>query len=293
MLALRLAAFVAAMFVSFSLPAAEPAAPEPTAAGPTAAELVQQARKILEDGNKSREAALKANPLLWRAIEMDQRNGPALVLMAYVQETMGGQPQGAPHWYHKAKYAGGIDEPWLIPYHLWYAEKYDLEKVQYYRELFAKSGQGDPKAQFNAHHELMNAALMRRERETADAEYAELVRMQPDEAFIPGDYAQGVMLHFQDFDAGERYARKALAMRDYPHARGSLSLALYGKWAKAVREGRDPSEVRALLAAAKKNDPDARHVPTCALGWPPLKFVADALQGLYRRNYLDPTMKNC
>jgi hypothetical protein len=51
--------------------------------------------------------------------------------------------------------------------------------------------------------------------------------------------------------------------------------------------------VRALLAAAQKNDPGARNVPTCALERPPLKYVADGLQGLYRRNYLDPTMKNC
>ena len=279
----RLAAFVAALLVCLSLAAAEP----------TPAELVQQARTILESGNKSREAALKANPLLWRAIEVDQRNGPALVLLSFVQDTSGNQPQDPRRWYVMATKAGGIDEPWLIPYHLWYAEKYDPEKVQHYRELFAKSGAGDPKAQFNAHHELMKTALRRGERATADAEYAELVRMQPDEAFIPGDYAQGVMLEFQDFDAGERYARKALSIRDYPHARGSLSLALYGKWAKAVREGRDPSEVRALLAAAQKNDPGARQVPTCALGWPPMQFVADALQGLYHRNYRDPTLRNC
>src|SRR6188768_3435578 len=110
----RLVAFAAAMLLSLSLAAADP----------TPAELVQQARTILESGNKSREAALKANPLLWRAIEADPRNGPALVLLSFVQDTIGNQPQDPRRWYYMGTKAGGVDEPWLIPYHLWYAEKY-------------------------------------------------------------------------------------------------------------------------------------------------------------------------
>lgn len=279
-----LAAFAVAMLLSLPLRAAD---------SPTPPELVQQARALLEAGDNGREAALKANPLLWRAIEADPKNGPALVLLWFVQDKIGNQPQDPRRWYQMATRVGGTDETWLLPYHLWYAEKHDPEKVQRYRELYANAGLGDARKRFEVHHELFQAAMNRQERDKVEAEYAEMVRLQPDEPFIPGDYARGVMMSFLDFDAGERFARKALAMRDYPHARQSLSLALYGKWAMAVRQGRDPAEVRALLAAAQRNDPDARNVPTCALEWPPLQFVSDGLQGLYRRNYRDPMLKNC
>jgi hypothetical protein len=138
----------------------------------------------------------------------------------------------------------------------------------------------------------LDEAMYRHEREKSDAEYAEMMRLQPD-AFIPGDYARGLMLHFQDFDAGERYARKALAMRDYPHARESLSLALYGKWAVAKRSGRDLTEVRALLDAAEANDPGAAHVPECALTWPPMKFLADSLDALGVKRRRDADTHDC
>jgi hypothetical protein len=256
--------------------------------------LVQAARAQLVAGNDSRDAALKANPLLWRAVEADQRNGPALVLLAFVQDKIGNQPYDPRRWYYMATRAGGTDAPWLVPYHLWYAEKFDQEKVQHYRELYAKAGgAGDPKKLFEVHHELFRLAMYRHEREKSDAEYAEMMRLQPDEAFIPGDYSRGLMLHFQDFEAGERYARKALAMRDYPHARESLSLALYGKWAVAKRSGRDSTEVRALLAAAEANDPGAAHVPECALTWPPMKFLADSLDALGVKRRLDADTHDC
>jgi len=78
-----------------------------------------------------------------------------------------------------------------------------------------------------------------------------------------------------------------------PHARQSLSLALYGKWVTAMREGRDPAQVRSLRAAAEKNDPGARNVPECALNFPPMKFVADALDGLGNARRRDPTQHDC
>ena len=316
---LRVTGFIAALLVSLSLGAADD---DPTAAQLTmrasqlldekkvdeaqkaidqalekqanfAPALVQKARAALIAGGESRESLIEANKLLWRALESDQDYGPSYILMSHVQEKIGGQPMDPRTWYYRGSKRRGVDEAWLVPYHLAYAEKYQQDQVQHYRELMAKAGNADPKTLFDVHHKLFQAAMYSRERDKVDAEYVQLVRLQPDEPFLPGDYARGVMMHFLDFEAGERYARKALAMRDYPHARQSLSLALYGKWAMAVREGRDPAEVRALLAAAKANDPTARNVPTCALEWPPMQFVADGLQGLYNRNYRDPTLQNC
>ena len=280
-----LAALAVAMMLSLPLAAAD---------NSSSAELVQKARAILEAGGNSREAAVKATPLLWQAIEADQRNGPALVLLWFVLDKTGDQGNSQ-RYYFTATRAGGIDEPWLVPYHLAYAEKYDESKLAHYRELYAKAppSDADPAKLFDRHHKIYQEAMAHRDRTKLDAEVAEMLRLKPGEAFIYGDTSRGLMTNFLDFDAGETYARKALSMRDYAHARQSLSLALYGKWAVAVKEGRDPAQVRALLAAAQANDPTARNVPTCALEYPPLRFVADGLQGLYRKNYRDPTLQNC
>ena len=104
--------------------------------------------------------------------------------------------------------------------------------------------------------------------------------MTPTNAALRGDYAQDDILTFLDFDAGERHSREALAIMDYPHARGTLSLALYGKWAAAKRDGKDPQTVSALLKVAQANDPGADYVPSCALDSPNLAFLKASLETL-------------
>jgi Tfp pilus assembly protein PilF len=255
--------------------------------------LVQKARVELARGNDTRDSLVKANLMLWRAVESDPTYAPTYILMVHIQEKLGTHTIDPRQWYYRASKQRSNDEPWLVPYHLEYAEKYDPSQVDKYREMLVNAGGADPKMAFEVHHKKFQGHLYHGEREQAHTEYVALLRMQPDNAFIPGDYSRGLMMFFQDFDAGERYAREALAITDYPHARQSLSLALYGKWVTAKREGRDPQEVRALLAAAEKNDPGARNVPDCALAFPPMRFVADGIDGLGNVRRRDPTEHNC
>jgi len=121
--------------------------------------------------------------------------------------------------------------------------------------------------------------------------FAQVVAIAPNNAALYGDYARDVMIHWVDFDRGERLARKALSMRDYPHARQSISLALYGRWADAKRRGLPASEVAALYEAASRNDPGARMVPSCALEAPKLRFVSEAIEKI-RQPGTEPEL-NC
>jgi hypothetical protein len=256
------------------------------------AATAQKARLVLIRGNESPEALKQAELLLQSSRNLNFDYVPAYVMQAYVYAKLdrGADSQQAAF---NAKRRGGSGETWLLPYYIGFFDKYGpYEEATRYRELLAKSGQSDPKAAFDTHYALMKRYIGH-DRAKADAEYNEMLKLQPDNAFIPGDYARHVIFGWRDFDASERLARQALAMKDYPHARQTLSLALYGKWVVAKRDGRSPEEVRALLAAAQANDPDGSQVPTCALELPGLYFVADGLQGLHLRLRRDPTQQNC
>ena len=255
--------------------------------------LVQKARIVLARGNESRESLGTANRILWRAVESDQRYAPPTILMIHIQEKAGWQTFDPRQWFYRSTKQRANDEPWLVPYQLEYAMKYEPQEVSKYQARLVQTGQADHKTTFEVHLGAMKVALRDGERAKADGEMTALLKMEPGNAFIPGDYSRDVMIYFLDFDGGERYARQALAMKDYPHARQSLSLALYGKWAMAKRTGAGPAEVKALLQKAQANDPGARNVPECAVEYGPLTFVATALDGLEASRRKDPTLRNC
>jgi tetratricopeptide (TPR) repeat protein len=256
------------------------------------AALAQKARLVLLRGNNSPESLKQAELLLQSSRNLNFNYVPAYVMQAYVYAKLDRMPESQQAAFN-AKRRGGSSEAWLVPYYIGFFDKYGpYEEATRYREILARSGPQDPKEAFEVHLALM-LRYVGHDRAKADAEYDELRKLQPDNAFVPGDYARHVIFGWRDFDASERLARQALAMKDYPHARQTLSLALYGKWVDAKREGRSPEEVRALLAAAQANDPDGSQVPTCALELPGLYYVADGLRSLDLRLRRDPTQHNC
>ena len=257
------------------------------------AALAQKARLVLIRGNESPEALKQAELLLQGSRNLNFDYVPAYVMQMYVYARLDRLAE-AQQAALNAKRRGGASEAWLIPYYIGFFDKYGpYEEATRYRELLAKTGPADPKVAFDTHHALEQRYLLAQDRTRADAEYAEMLKLEPQNAFIPGDYARAVILHFRDFDSGERLARQALAMKDYPHARQTLSLALYGKWAAAKQMQADPDELRGLLKAAQAHDPDGRLVPECALESPGLFYVRDTLQTLHLRMRRDPTQQNC
>jgi tetratricopeptide (TPR) repeat protein len=252
--------------------------------------LVESARLFLIRGDESPESLRVAETVLQTASALDTSYDRIYVLQGYVKLRQD-DLAAAESSLRKAAMAGSTD-PWLkLNYALYYDRVGLSQRAIQMREEVAASGTGNKKALAAALEMLQESYDARLDRPNSDRAYQRLVAMYPDDAYVRGDRARTLMTKWADFDAGERMAREALALMDYPHARQTVSLANYGRWAAAKRDRKDFALVRTLLDKARAYDPDASMVPTCALRSPQLVFVKDALFALQQR--LDPSRINC
>lgn len=252
--------------------------------------LVEKARLTLIRGAESPQSLQAAELLLQSAMNTDFDYGRTYVLQGYVYTKMGNLG-AANQAFFKARRLAPTD-PWFrVNYADYLQQMGDVAGARKYREELIASGTTNRKALGSAQSSLLNTYLIARDRPKADGTYAEIVRLAPANAWVRGDYAREVILWFVDFDAGQRHAEEALALMDYPHARQTLSLAHYGKWAAAKRDGKDPKIVLALLKEAQAYDPGAQLVPSCALDWAPLGFVKQSIDALGARS--DKSRLNC
>jgi tetratricopeptide (TPR) repeat protein len=183
-------------------------------------------------------------------------------------------------------------DPWFkLNYALYYDSLGQMDKALKMREEVVASGTSNEGALRTAMQDLEHHYMLVGDRPGTDRLYQKLVARWPNEAYVRGNYARSVITQFFDYDAGERAAKEALAIMDYPHARQTVSLALYGRWAAAKRDRKDFTLVRALLDKARAYDPHASMVPTCALESPRFVFLKDALLALEMG--FDPTLHNC
>lgn len=255
--------------------------------------LVEKARLILIKGRESPQSLQTAEQILQGARNNDFNYGRTYILQGYVYMKMGRLAEADQAFFTARRLASA--DPWFkLNYAEFLQQKGDFAGAQQYREELVASDATNRRALQSAHLALMKNYFTSQDRARADGAYAELVRLapaSPASAWVRGNYALDVILWFVDFDAGQRYAQEALAIMDYPHARQTLSLARYGKWAVAKRAGKDAAVVRALLKEAQENDPGARQVPACALEWPPLAFLKQNLEALGARP--DSSRSNC
>ena len=237
--------------------------------------LVQKARLVMILGGESEESLKQAELLLQGARNMDFNYGPAYIWQGYVYMKLDRVADAAQAFFRASKLVP--DDPLFLFYNAkYFAQAGQGDPIPYY-ERYLASGDRNPGRRFDAEYALMEH-YVGLDHARADAAFEQVVAIRPNHATLYGDYARDVMTNWADFDQGERLARKALSMHDYPHARQSLSLALYGRWADAKRHDLPASQVAALYEAASRNDPGARMVPSCALEAPKLKFLADAIE---------------
>ncbi|HXZ48853.1 MAG TPA: hypothetical protein VEG27_07510 [Usitatibacter sp.] len=273
-----------------ALDEAEAAIKASLAKGLNAHALVERARLEMIRGEESPQSLRAAKDSLYLAEATDAKYDRIYVLRAYVSMKMGNM--GMAEISLRRAEALHTTDPWFklnaAMYHLHTGE---LDKAWKMREEVAFSDTKNPAALWSALRELEDYYEAREDRANLDRIYKRLVVLWPQEAYLRGDYGRAVITQFADFDAGERAAEEALAIMDYLHAHQTVSLALYGRWAAAKRDGKDLATVRALLDKARAYDPDAAMVPTCALESPHLFFVRDALAALDAK--YDPTLHNC
>jgi tetratricopeptide (TPR) repeat protein len=251
--------------------------------------LVEKGRTILMSapccsGYSQREVQASI-PLFTKATQLDPPYGRGYVLMGHVYTEVGLLDEA-----HKAlTMAGGLvpNDPWLkLNWGAYYAALGKFDEQASYAEQAIATGTTNPKAQRAAYDIVIKHAVRKGDRGKADAFYARYVEAQPNQPWVRGNYANNVLIFFADFATGEKLAREALELMDYPHARGSLSLALYGQWARAERDGKPPAEVERLYDIAYRNDPGGRYLPECAVNNQRVGFVFEAVfrKGIERRS---------
>ena len=238
--------------------------------------LLQAARLTLMRNGESGESLKQAELLLQRARNNDFGYGPTYPLQGYVYLKLN-RPGDAMKAFNSAQRLVPNDPDFLYYYATYLAAGYG-DPFPVYERFLASPATSKPR-RFTVAHELMVHDLAIGDRAKADAAFDVLAGIDPGAVELYGDYARNVMVWFGDFDSGEKLARKAIAMKDYRNARESLSLALYGEWAKAKGEGGDPARIAALYKAALANDPGARLIPTCALSAPGLRAVRETIEG--------------
>jgi tetratricopeptide (TPR) repeat protein len=182
------------------------------------------------------------------------------------------------------------DDPWMRLYLAEYQRKTQQGDALANLEAAIRIGIPDLDEMKGAVDLALPSALVARDRAKADMFYQRQVALRPGNAFVHGNYALNVLMYFGDFEAGEKLAREAIGIADYPHARGTLSLALYGQWAQAVKEGKGPEVAERLFKAADANDPGGRQLPSCASAWKPTRFVFEALE---RKQIRREVMRPC
>jgi tetratricopeptide (TPR) repeat protein len=241
--------------------------------------MAEQARRVLLAGTEEegvRPSALRtAEGLLNRALT-DSPHPRVMALSGHLYNLLG-QPQNV--WKSLKPAERSLpNDPWVKLYWAeYYAAMHDQpSEIRYLEEAIA-AGLANKRELRKALHTMLPYYIAFRMREKADAAYARIVAMDSTNPMIRGDFARGLILGFGDFETSARVAREALAMADFPHARQTLSLALYGRWAQAARDGKGPDVVERLYREATANDPDGRQLPSCLASYGPVEFVFERL----------------
>jgi tetratricopeptide (TPR) repeat protein len=254
--------------------------------------MVEKGRAILMSNGFTRYGPLQvrdAGALFTRASQLKPPYGRGFVLLGHLY-TVTGKPQEAFAALTQAE-ALVPQDPWLkLNWGALYAAqgKYDMQA--WYAEQALATGTTNIKAIRAANEVLLASALRKGDREKSDAIYAKALESQGTDAWLRGNYAQSVILYFADFEVGEKLAREALGMMDYGHARSTLSLALYGRWAQAEKDGKSLAEQERLFDAANRNDPGGRRLPECAMSSRKVMFVFEAV---FRKGVERHSLQRC
>jgi hypothetical protein len=257
---------------------------------PNAHALVERARLTMIVERESKSSFVLARESLRRAEVIDPAYDRTYVLEAYVAMWLGDH-RAALAALQKAEQLHS-DDPWFkLNYAMFHQSEGRNAEANRLREEVLRSDTTNAGALSAARQQLQDYYLLMQDRPNFYRVYRLAAEKSPRNAYLHGDHAREAITAFADFDEGEAAARRALAIMDYPHARQTVSLALYGRWAAARRDHKDFTLVQHLLAVARAYDPDASMVPTCALKSPKLFFLRDALIALEARR--DPSLHNC
>jgi hypothetical protein len=240
-----------------------------------------QARQILlagtsEDGIRQSALGQAHGILFGAALEGNPADARVFAFLTQVRIAL---KQDKTYWAVTSAEKADPKDPWVKwAWAQYYASEHDVAGQMRSLDEAVAAGLPNPIELRKAYDLLLPNYAATRERVKFDAAYAGRARLDPRDAYLRGNAARDLATWFQDFPAAERLAREALALADYPQARQTLSLSLYGAWAQAARDGKGADVIQARFAKAHAFDPGGHLIPTCLAGWQPLEYVFTRLE---------------
>lgn len=229
-------------------------------------------------GRRDEEGNVAAADMFEKAAKADPNYVRAYTLQGHVYTSLGRMEQAKKALEHAEQL--GTTDPWLnLNWSEYWRRSGNEAKSVAHCEKALKTGTQKLKA-LRVAWSCINTyySAEHPDRARSDEAYQELMKLSPESATIRGDRAQALAVYFQDFDAAEKLARETIAVSDYPHVRGTLSLALYSKWARAIADKKDAAFIKARLIEAQTVDRDGSQLPSCAVGSPEFAFLMKELE---------------
>lgn len=208
-------------------------------------------------GGYSRDAAVRAEHTISRALALDPKLARAYVLRAHLFTATDRLDEA------RADLATaeslGYDRPWLFTNRAVIHEKAGEpdKAAALYREVIERFGD-DPSAVAAASSGLRAYHARRGEKELAEGYYRRQAELEPGNPWPHGNWAHELLYYFGDADGAIGRARQALVRMDYPQARNTLAMALYLKWAELPPAERAGAEPQFHLEEARRLMPDTR-----------------------------------
>lgn len=208
-------------------------------------------------GGYSRDAAIRAEHTITRALTLDPKLARAYVLRAHLYTATDRIALA------KADLASaealGYDRPWLLTNRAAIHEREGQhdQAAALYRQVIDQFGD-DPSAVAAASSNLRAYHARRGEKDKAESYYRQQAELEPGNPWPHGNWAHELLYNFGDAEGAISRARQALVRMDYPQARRTLALALYLKWAELPSAERREAEPQFNLEEARRLMPDAR-----------------------------------
>lgn len=208
-------------------------------------------------GGYSRDAAVRAEHTITRALALDPKLARAYVLRAHLY-TATDRIALAKTDLASAETLG-YDRPWLLTNRAAIHEREGQhdQAAALYRQVIELFGD-DPSAVAAASSNLRAYHARRGEKDLAEGYYRRQVELEPGNPWPHGNWAHELLYQFGDAEAAIGRARQALVRMDYPQARRTLALALYLKWAELPPAERREAEPQFNLEEARRLMPDTR-----------------------------------
>jgi len=225
-----------------------------------ASAYVELARHTMKLSGKLDPSTLRTSEeLIRRALAMAPTDGNAYVLLGYVLTNADRLPEADDAFAKARQYRTG--NGWL------YLNEADLRERQKRPDLAEKSllelaGSASQSVDMRSRalNRLQGYYSFSGRYDQAERAFVQQIALDPKDPWPKGNFSAFLRMRRLDLVRAERYAREALAIKNYRMARQSLAYTLYLGWAEATIIAKDAKRAQRLFAEAQQLEPDLAQI---------------------------------